>query len=93
MFETLRNAFKIKDLRHRIIFTFLMLIVVRLGSQLPVPGVDPEVLPKTLLSLLRRSEFILHPALSLTDKGHRLDGIQFQGPFCRCRARCESCPL
>ena len=43
MFETLRNAFKIKDLRHRIIFTFLMLIVVRLGSQLPVPGVDPEV--------------------------------------------------
>ena len=43
MFETLRNAFKIKELRNRIIFTFLMLIVVRAGSQLPVPGVDPEV--------------------------------------------------
>ena len=43
MFETLRNAFKIKDLRHRIFFTFLMLIVVRIGSQLPVPGVDPAV--------------------------------------------------
>ena len=43
MFKTLRNAFKIKDLRGRIIFTFLMLIVVRIGSELPVPGVDSDV--------------------------------------------------
>lgn len=43
MLETLRNAFKIKDLRKRIGFTFLMLIVVRIGSQLPIPGVDPDV--------------------------------------------------
>ncbi len=43
MFETLRNALKIKDLRKRIGFTFLMLIVVRIGSQLPIPGVDPDV--------------------------------------------------
>lgn len=43
MLETLRNAFKIKDLRKRIIFTFLMLVVVRIGSQLPIPGVDPDV--------------------------------------------------
>ena len=40
MLETLRNAFKIKDIRNRIIFTFLMLVVIRIGSQLPVPGVD-----------------------------------------------------
>lgn len=43
MLETLRNAFKIKDLRKRIGFTFFMLIVVRIGSQLPIPGVDPDV--------------------------------------------------
>ena len=43
MLETLRNAFKIKELRKRLFFTFLMLIVVRLGSQLPVPGVDSSV--------------------------------------------------
>ncbi|MCR4716771.1 MAG: preprotein translocase subunit SecY [Lachnospiraceae bacterium] len=43
MIETLRNAFKIKDLRKRILFTFLMLVVVRIGSQLPIPGVDPDV--------------------------------------------------
>lgn len=40
MLETLRNAFKIKDIRNRIIFTFLMLIVIRIGSQLPIPGVN-----------------------------------------------------
>ncbi len=43
MLETLRNAFKIKDIRKRIIFTFLMLIVIRIGSQLPIPGVKSEV--------------------------------------------------
>lgn len=43
MLETLRNAFKIKDIRKKIIFTFLMLIVIRIGSQLPIPGVNSEV--------------------------------------------------
>jgi len=40
MFRTIRNAFKIKEIRTRLFFTFLMLIVVRIGSQLPVPGVS-----------------------------------------------------
>lgn len=43
MFETVRNAFKIKDIRRRIIFTFLMLIVIRIGSELPIPGINREV--------------------------------------------------
>ena len=43
MFQTLVNAFKIKDLRIRIYFTLAMLVVVRFGSQIPVPGVDSEV--------------------------------------------------
>ena len=43
MLETLRNAFKIKDIRKRVIFTFFMLIVIRVGSQLPIPGVDSQV--------------------------------------------------
>ncbi|MCI8787271.1 MAG: preprotein translocase subunit SecY [Eubacterium sp.] len=43
MLKTLRNAFKIKDIRNRIIFTFFMLIIIRIGSQLPVPGVNREV--------------------------------------------------
>ena len=43
MLETVRNAFKVKDIRSRIVFTFLMLIIIRIGSQLPVPGVNGEV--------------------------------------------------
>ena len=40
MFKTLKNAFKIKEIRTKLLFTFAMLVVIRLGSQLPVPGVD-----------------------------------------------------
>lgn len=40
MLKTLRNALKIKDIRNKILYTFLMLVVVRIGSLLPIPGVD-----------------------------------------------------
>ncbi|WP_297043864.1 preprotein translocase subunit SecY [uncultured Eubacterium sp.] len=40
MLETVRNAFKLKEIRSRIIYTLLMLVVVRIGTQLPVPGVN-----------------------------------------------------
>ena len=40
MFTTLKNAFKVKDIRKKVFFTFMMLVVIRIGSQLPVPGVD-----------------------------------------------------
>ena len=43
MFDTVRNAFKVKDIRNRILFTFFMLIIIRIGSQLPIPGVDRNV--------------------------------------------------
>lgn len=42
MFKTLRNAFKIKEIRNKIFFTFVALIIVRLGSLLPTPGIDRE---------------------------------------------------
>jgi len=42
MLETVRNAWRIEDIRKRIIFTFLMLLVIRFGSILPIPGVDRE---------------------------------------------------
>ena len=40
MFSTFRKALKIEDIRKKIIYTFFMLIVIRLGSGLPTPGVD-----------------------------------------------------
>ena len=41
MLKTFRKAFQIEEIRKKIFYTFAMLVVVRLGSQLPTPGVDP----------------------------------------------------
>ena len=41
MLQTVRRAFKIEDIRKRILYTFMMLIVIRFGSLLPTPGVNP----------------------------------------------------
>ena len=43
MLKTLINAFKIKDIKNRIFFTFFILFVVILGAQLPIPGVSRDV--------------------------------------------------
>lgn len=40
MLEALRNAFKIPDLRKKIIFTIAMLAVYRFGAHIPAPGID-----------------------------------------------------
>ena len=40
MFKTIRDAFKVKEIRNGLIFTFCILIVVRLGSLIPTPGVN-----------------------------------------------------
>ena len=42
MLTTIRNAFKIKDIRNRLLFTLAMMVVIRFGCQLPVPGVNRE---------------------------------------------------
>lgn len=42
MLQTIRKAFQLEDIRKRLYYTFFMLVVVRLGSQLPTPGVNPS---------------------------------------------------
>lgn len=44
MIDALRNAFKLPDLRRKILFTFLILVIFRLAAHIPVPGVDAEAL-------------------------------------------------
>jgi preprotein translocase subunit SecY len=44
LFTTLSNIWKIEDLRARILFTLLCLLVYRVGSFIPLPGVDPNKL-------------------------------------------------
>lgn len=44
MFRTISNFMRVKDIRDKIIFTLLVLIVFRLGAFIPVPGVDATAL-------------------------------------------------
>lgn len=44
MIESFRNIFVIPDLRKRVIFTFMLLAVYRLGAFIPTPGVDPQAI-------------------------------------------------
>jgi preprotein translocase subunit SecY len=46
MFAALRNAFKIPELRKRILFTLAVLAIYRLGAHIPAPGVDVAALQK-----------------------------------------------
>ena len=66
MLETVKNAFKIKDIRNKLIFTFLMLIVVRLGCELPVPGIDSQVFSDFIKSQASGSDTTKN-AFSLVD--------------------------
>lgn len=50
MLETLRNAWKVIDLRKKILYTVLMIIIFRLGSCIPVPLLDPAAM-KEIFSL------------------------------------------
>lgn len=43
-FETLKNIFKIEDLRNRILYTLGILVIYRLGSFVVLPGIDPSQL-------------------------------------------------
>ena len=56
MFKNLINAFKIPDVRKKIFFTLLMVVVVRLGCQIPTPGINMEYI-SLLLSSLNGSAF------------------------------------
>ena len=44
MFDTIRNAWKIADLRKKILFTAFILLVFRIGSAIPVPFLDASVM-------------------------------------------------
>ena len=44
MIKTIAHAWKIAEIRSKIVFTLLMLVVFRLGSNIPVPGMDRDLL-------------------------------------------------
>ncbi len=42
MFDTVKNAFKVKEIRSKLLFTLLCLLIVRIGCAFPVPGIDRD---------------------------------------------------
>jgi len=51
VFKTFINAFKIKEVRNKLLFTFLMLLIIRFGCQISAPGVDQEFVKSAWASL------------------------------------------
>lgn len=51
MFKTFINAFKIKDIRKKLLYTLLMLVIIRIGSQIPIPGFNTEAVKGFLSSI------------------------------------------
>ena len=41
MFETIKNCFKVKEIRKKIWITLLLLLIFRIGCYIPVPGINP----------------------------------------------------
>ena len=44
MLQTLKNAWKLVDLRKKILFTLLIIVIFRIGSHMPVPFIDVDAL-------------------------------------------------
>ena len=60
MFETLRNALKVKEIRKKLLFTLFIVFICRLGSQLPIPGIDTAQISEYLNTLLGDSFNLLN---------------------------------
>ena len=48
MLETFKKALKVKEIRKRLLYTFFMLIVVRLGCQIPIPFVNGDAIAQVM---------------------------------------------
>ena len=64
MFKTLANAWKIADLRKKIIFTLLILLIYRVGNVIPVPFIDAATLADYFDSTLSNTILGLYNAMS-----------------------------
>ena len=54
--QTIKNIFKIEELRKRIVYTFLLILVYRLGSFIVLPGIDPSVIAEFSASMSNRTD-------------------------------------
>ncbi len=73
MLETLKNAWKVVDLRKKILFTLFIIVIFRIGSVIPVPFIDPVALGESMAE----SENIFFNYLSTLTGG----GLQYGAIF------------
>lgn len=64
MFETIRNALKIKDVRNKILWTILFIVIYRLGCYITVPGLQPITIENGTTSIMGLLNSITGNALS-----------------------------
>ena len=64
MFKTLQNAWKIPELRKKLIFTMMILLIYRLGSVIPLPYVDTAILANYFDTTLSNTILGLFDAMS-----------------------------
>ena len=64
MLQTLRNAWKIPELRKKIIFTLFILLIYRIGNVIPVPFIDVATLSNYFDSVLSTTILGLYNAMS-----------------------------
>ena len=68
MLQTIRNAWKIADLRKKLLFTFAILLLYRLGNVIPVPFVNTT----TMSEMFNSAEIHGFTARKVTDARHGL---------------------
>lgn len=56
MLTTIKNAFKVPDLRKKLLYTAMMLVVIRFGSLLPLPGVDKALIQEWFTKLAQTGD-------------------------------------
>ena len=64
MFSTLRNAWKIAELRKKLMFTMLILLVYRLGNAIPVPFINVKMMSQFFNETLGDTILGLYNAMS-----------------------------
>ena len=64
MLKTLRNAWNITELKNKLLFTLLIIVIYRLGSNIPVPYVDPHAFDLSVGSIFQYMDLLAGGALS-----------------------------
>ena len=80
MIETIRNAWKIPELKKKIIYTIVAMLIFRIGAVIPVPFVNTVALGNYLDSHEMRNETVYRQAKSMMDGGsHEAARVLFAG--------------